>query len=108
MRWTGWVLLIPLCGCQVEADSLEQALDDSLERQDYRLIVQAGRGEVAPGIAVEEQAMAKGRCGVRYLDGLGDTIVPGQEESHARLSAYAAEYNRRMVSHCPLTVDEQE
>lgn len=108
MRVAGVLLLVLLGGCQADADTLEQALGDSLARQDYRLIVRAGRGEVAPGIPPEELAAVKARCGVRYLDGLGDVIHPGQEEAHARLSAYAAEYNKRMVTYCPLTVDEKE
>ncbi|MCH7371325.1 hypothetical protein [Aeromonas sp. MR16] len=93
--------LVLLAGCQADAGTLEQALDDSLARQDYRLIVRAGRGEVAPGIPAEAQADAKARCGVRYLDGLGDVIRPEQKEEHAKLSAYAAEYNQRMLAHCP-------
>ncbi|WP_310597783.1 hypothetical protein [Aeromonas aquatica] len=93
--------LVLLAGCQAYAGTLEQALDDSLAKQDYRLIVRAGRGEVAPGIPAEAQADAKARCGVRYLDGLGDVIRPEQKEEHAKLSAYAAEYNQRMLVHCP-------
>ncbi|MNT60395.1 hypothetical protein D3C72_1979730 [compost metagenome] len=56
---------------------------------------------MAPGIAADQQAAAKARCGVRYLEGLGDVIKPDQKEAHARLSAYAAEYNQRMLAHCP-------
>ena len=48
-----------------------------------------------------EQAAAKARCGVRYLDGFGDVIKPDQKEAHARLSTYAAQYNQRMLAHCP-------
>ena len=101
MRGGYALLLALLAGCQADANTLEQALDESLARQDYRLIVRAGRGEVAPGIAPEMQRDAKARCGVRYLDGLGDVIRPEQQEEYARLSAYAAEYNRRMLAHCP-------
>lgn len=98
----GYALLLALLGgCQADADTLAQAIDDSLARQDYRLIVRAGRGEVAPGIAAEQQVSAKARCGVRYLDGFGDVIKPEQKEAHARLSAYAAQYNQRMLAHCP-------
>ena len=54
----GWLVLVSLLvGCQ--ADTLEQAVSASLAKQDYRLIVRAGRGEVAPGIAPEQQASAK-------------------------------------------------
>ncbi|WP_349918807.1 hypothetical protein [Aeromonas veronii] len=95
------LLLTLLTGCQADADTLDQAIEQSLAKQDYRLIVRAGRGEVAPGIPAEVQAGAKARCGVRYLDGLGDVIRPEQKEEHARLSDYAAEYNRRMLAHCP-------
>ena len=74
----GWLVLVSLLvGCQ--ADTLEQAVSASLAKQDYRLIVRAGRGEVAPGIAPEQQASAKARCGVRYLDGLGMSSSPGRK-----------------------------
>ncbi|WP_042011688.1 hypothetical protein [Aeromonas fluvialis] len=102
MRGVPLLLLAMLGGCQADASTLEQALSANLAKQDYRLIVIAGRGEFAPGITAEQQAEAKGRCGVRYLDGLGDVIRPGQHETHAKLSSYASEYNRRMVTHCPL------
>ncbi|MNC05327.1 hypothetical protein D3C75_527980 [compost metagenome] len=101
MRLAGVLLLALLGGCQADADTLDQTISDSLAQQDYRLIVRAGRGEVAPGIAADQQAAAKARCGVRYLEGLGDVIKPDQKEAHARLSAYAAEYNQRMLAHCP-------
>jgi hypothetical protein len=35
------------------------------------------------------------------MSGFGDVIKPDQKEAHARLSAYAADYNRRMLAHCP-------
>ena len=69
--------------------------------------MRAGRGEVVPGIAPEQQASAKSRCGVRYLDGLGDVIKPGQEEDQAKLAAYAADYNRRMLAHCSAASGKQ-
>ncbi|WP_227095009.1 hypothetical protein [Aeromonas veronii] len=102
MKGVPLLLLAMLGGCQVDASTLEQELSANLARQDYRLIVIAGRGEFAPGIAAEQQAEAKARCGKRYLDGLGDVIRPGQQEIHAKLSAYASEYNQRMVIHCPI------
>ena len=101
MRLTGVLLLALLGGCQADADTLDQAVSDSLAQQDYRLIVRASRGEGAPGIAADQQAAAKARCGVRYLEGLGDVIKPDQKEAHARLSTYAAQYNQRMLAHCP-------
>ncbi|WDO01085.1 hypothetical protein C3Y05_015670 [Aeromonas allosaccharophila] len=101
MRGIPLLLLAMLGGCQVDADTLDQAISASLAKQDYRLIVRAGRGEVAPGIAADQQAAAKARCGVRYLEGLGDVIKPDQKEAHARLSAYAAQYNQQMLAHCP-------
>ena len=101
MRLAGVLLLTLIGGCQADADALDQAISASLAKQDYRLIVRAGRGAVAPGIAVGEQAAANARCGVRYLDGFGDVIKPDQKEAHARLSTYAAQYNQRMLAHCP-------
>ena len=108
MRGVAVLLLAMLSGCQVDAGTLEQELSANLARQDYRLIVIAGRGEFAPGIAAEQQAEAKARCGKRYLDGLGDVIRPEQKETHAKLRAYANEYNRQMLEHClPPSVSEQ-
>lgn len=101
MRGIPLLLLAMLGGCQVDAGTLEREVSANIARQDYRLIVIAGRGEFAPGIAAEQQQEAKGRCGVRYLDGLGDVIRPSQQEIHAKLSAYASEYNQRIVTHCP-------
>lgn len=101
MRAAWLVLASLLGGCQADADTLEQVVSASLAKQDYRLIVRAGRGEVAPGIGADEQASAKARCGVRYLEGFGDVIKPDQKEAHAKLSAYAAQYNQRMLAHCP-------
>jgi hypothetical protein len=100
MRGVWGLLFALLGGCQADASTLEQEISANLAKQDYRLIVRAGRGEVAPGIPAEQQAEAKGRCGVRYLDGLGDVIRPGQQEIRAKLSAYASEYNRQMLEHC--------
>lgn len=101
MRVISLLLTALLGGCQVDASPLEQEVRANLAKQDYRLIVIAGRGEFAPGISAEQQVEAKARCGVRYLDGLGDVIRPEQEDVHARLSDYAREYNQRMVTHCP-------
>lgn len=108
MRVTGLLLFTLLGGCQADADTLEQAISASLAKQDYRLIVRAGRGEVAPGIAAGEQEAAKARCGVRYLEGLGDVIKPDQKEAQARLRAYAAEYNQRMLAHCPPAASKKQ
>lgn len=101
MRGVPLLLLAMLGGCQADASTLEQELSANLAKQDYRLVVIAGRGEFAPGIAAEQQASAKARCGVRYLDGLGDVIRPEQKEAHTKLSTYASEYNQLMVTHCP-------
>ncbi|MCX7128219.1 MULTISPECIES: hypothetical protein [Aeromonas] len=108
MRGVWGLLFALLGGCQADASTLEQEVTANLAKQDYRLIVIAGRGEFAPGIAAELQAETKARCGVRYLDGLGDVIRPGQQEMYAKLSAYANEYNRQMLEHClPPSVSEQ-
>lgn len=96
------ILLALLGGCQAQAEGPSADVAASVRAGDTRIIVRAGRGQVAPGISAEQQAEAKARCGKRYLDGLGDVIRPGQQEIHAKLSAYASEYNQRMVIHCPI------
>lgn len=95
------ILLALLSGCQAQADVPSRDVEAKAGAGDTRLIVRAGRGQVAPGISAEQQAEAKARCGIRYLDGLGDVIRPEEREQHERLSAYASEYNRLMLSHCP-------
>ena len=101
MRAACLLSLFLLAGCQADASPVEQAVSASLARQDYRLIVRAGRGAVAPGIPADQQAQAKARCGVRYLDGLSDVIRPSQQEQQDRLRAFASEYNQRILPHCP-------
>lgn len=101
-------LLVWLGGCQVQADAqVDGVVDDpatqvqaSVAAGDLRLIVRAGRGQFAPGIPPELQAQAKARCGIRYLDGLGDVVRPGEEAAHARRSAYARDYNRLIYPYC--------
>lgn len=114
-----WPLgLLLLAGCQADASSqggpqpdmtvpevvvpdLAQALDEHLARGDHRLIIRAGRGQMAPGIAAEQQQAAKARCGTRYLTGLVDMVRPGEEARQQALTEFAAEYNRQMLGHCP-------
>ena len=114
-----WPLgLLLLAGCQVDASSqgvtepdvavpevvlpdLAQTLDEHLARGDHRLIIRAGRGQVAPGIAAEQQQAAKARCGTRYLEGLVDMVRPGEEARQQALTEFAAEYNRQMLGYCP-------
>ncbi|MFM4964081.1 hypothetical protein ACEUBT_10040 [Aeromonas bivalvium] len=114
-----WPLgLLLLAGCQADASSqgvpqpdaalpgtgvpdLAQALDEHLARGDHRLIIRAGRGQMAPGIAAEQQQAAKVRCGTRYLTGLVDMVRPGEEARQQALTEFAAEYNRQMLGHCP-------
>ena len=100
LRVAAGLLLIYISGCHAIPDGAEQAVEQSLKVQDYRLIVRAGRGGSAPGIAESAQAQAKSRCGVRYLTGFADVITPGKEGEYARLEAYATDYNRRMLPHC--------
>lgn len=97
LRVAAGLLLIYISGCHAIPDGAEQAVEQSLKVQDYRLIVRAGRGA---GIAESEQAQAKSRCGVRYLTGFADVITPGKEGEYARMEAYATNYNRRMLPYC--------
>ncbi len=48
MRGVPLLLLAMLGGCQADASTLEQELSANLAKQDYRLVVIAGRGELAP------------------------------------------------------------
>lgn len=102
-----------LAGCQadaspqagmpsgVETPGVAQALDEHLARGDHRVIIRAGRGQMVPGIPAEQQEAVKARCGMRYLEGLGDLVRPGQEAQQQALTDFAADYNRQMLVHCP-------
>lgn len=94
------LLLALLAGCEVNAAPQTPTIGDSIAKQDYRLIVQAGRGEVAPGVPAEQQKAAKARCGTRFLTGLGDVIKPGQQDAFSSLLAFATEYNKQMLTYC--------
>lgn len=48
MRGIPLLLLAMLGGCQVDASTLEQEVGANLAKQDYRLIVIAGRGGSPP------------------------------------------------------------
>ena len=96
-------LLALLAGCQVQAQGPQADVQASLKAGDTRLIVRAGRGQTAPGAPAGEQADAKARCGIRYLEGLGDVIRPGEQEQHTKRVLYASEYNRLMLPHCKAT-----
>ncbi|MFB2864592.1 hypothetical protein [Aeromonas sp. MdU4] len=100
LRVVAGLLLLYISGCYALPEGAEQAVAQSLNIQDYRLIVRGGRGGGVPGIAESEQEQAKNRCGVRYLAGFADVITPGKEAEYAQLEAYATDYNRRMLPHC--------
>lgn len=102
-----------LAGCQadaspqagskaaVEIPGVAQALSEHLARGDHRVIIRAGRGQMAPGIQAEQQEAVKARCGMRHLEGLGDLVRPGEEAQQQALTDFAAAYNRQIVAHCP-------
>ncbi|MEW7865101.1 hypothetical protein [Aeromonas diversa] len=96
------ILLALLGGCQAQAEGPSADVAASVRAGDTRIIVRAGRGQMAPGIPAELQAEAKARCGVRTLEGLGDVVRPEQREAYNKRLAYAVEYNRLMLSHCPV------
>ncbi|MGK4475872.1 hypothetical protein [Aeromonas molluscorum] len=85
----------------VETPGVAQVLDEHLARGDHRVIIRAGRGQMVPGIPAEQQEAVKARCGMRYLEGLGDLVRPGQEAQQQALTDFAADYNRQMLVHCP-------
>ncbi|WP_421260953.1 hypothetical protein [Aeromonas jandaei] len=100
LRVAAGLLLLYISGCHAIPDGVEQAVEQSLKVQDYRLIVRGGRGGSVPSVADRLQAEARMRCGIRYLEGFGDVIEIGKEAEFEQRVDYATRYNRRMLEKC--------
>lgn len=100
LRLVAGLLLLHLCEGPVLAESLTEVIEESLVAQDYRLIVRGGRGGMAPGVVASQQAEARIRCGVRYLEGFDDVIEMGKEAEFEQQVDDATRYNRRMLEKC--------
>ena len=130
VRWAlllllGSVYLFGVAGCRVKSEA-QSAMDNgeleylrvlewvkfndagrdseaAIARQDYRLLVLAGRGETVPGIDPQDSKGLVVRCGKRYLAGSTDVI---RNPRHGKLLQqaydYAAIYNRLVAAACPL------
>lgn len=83
------------------ADSKVDA-EAAVAKKDFRLLAVSGRGLMIPGIAVEDREAAKNKCGIRYMEGMGDVIQPDPEFRKWRKkgSEYAKAYNAIVHKHC--------
>jgi len=89
----------------VETSNVSLDSADAIKRQDYRLWVYRGRGVVVPGVDVNkpDQSLVKLEqlCGLRYLDGVGDTVFSVKHMNLlSKVYDYAEDYNRHVVEHC--------
>ncbi|MDX7771204.1 MULTISPECIES: hypothetical protein [Aeromonas] len=74
----------------------------SVQRGDTRLFVAvAGIEQVALGIPLEQQDVAKARCGIRSLKLTKNAASREPSTETSQLQRYASEYNQLMLSHCP-------
>ncbi|CCQ12549.1 hypothetical protein PALB_34880 [Pseudoalteromonas luteoviolacea B = ATCC 29581] len=67
---------------------------------DFRMIAIANRGQSLPGIAPLEQAQVKMQCGMRFVEGLGDTTTPDSQAWRKKALEYAEQYNSAMHKRC--------
>ena len=102
MRLLGTLLLALLGGCQADADTLALAIDDSLARQGLP-VDRAGRarrgGARHRGGAAGRRPRRAAVCAISTASAMSSK--PEQKESHARLSAYAAQYNQAHAGPLP-------
>lgn len=73
----------------------------ALDRNDLRMLAISTRGTNIPGIERSEVAQFEQACGVRFLEGAGDTI---RNDEHMRLMKlavdYAKQYNAIIKQRC--------
>jgi hypothetical protein len=73
----------------------------ALAKNDYRLLVMAGRSPDLLGVAPESAAEAKSACGIRYVEGSTDVV---QGDIHLKMLQaaydYVSAYNQEIVKHC--------
>lgn len=88
-------------GKQYENRNPEADARAALAEGDYRLLGFATRATSLPGIAVSNWQAVMTNCGIRLLEGFGDTIRSEAELLAARLAAsYAKRYNAVVSETC--------
>lgn len=96
-----WLLL---GGCSVQATVTEV---QSTEEKDFRLYQLPMRGNVLPGIALEERKKAAELCGVKILEEGSDLIRNDEEKKkQQQLYNYASDYNKQVYAECLKAVEE--
>lgn len=73
----------------------------AIEQGDYRLLVPAGRGQLAPGLDATESTRYRTTCGEKPIPGTTD-VIRGDRHLQLLQAAYryAEAYNRIIVKRC--------
>lgn len=80
---------------------VEQALNDAISANDYRLYGLAGRRVVLPGLENKNVKEIKKRCGIRILSGTGDVLKSSQDRENRRLNyQFAVKINEKLYALC--------
>lgn len=100
MRFIIVTLLFVLSGCSPNQLIAEESTQ-RVENVDYRLYQVPVRGNVIPGIEIDERESAAALCGTRVLEGVGDVVRNDEELKERKLiTEWAADYNKKMYKHC--------
>ncbi|WP_462169818.1 hypothetical protein [Pseudoalteromonas xiamenensis] len=72
------------------------------EQQDYRLIALANRGTTVIGVDdPAQQQRLKTACGIRHVEGLGDTLDKRLDPKWRKQALdYAKAFNQAMIAKC--------
>ena len=120
MKYKQLLCLLPLLGgCSDTAPKKEQVPDaypqlawlnkadaekDSeaaIKSGDFRLLAIPGRGDMVPGVSVEDKSRILDKCSTKLMEGMGDTIRdPEHRKWWQKARDYAQAYNQKMLKHC--------
>lgn len=80
---------------------VDQDIEKAREAGDYRLMMVASRGQVLPGIPVEQRPSLIEQCGSQYIPGSTDVIKDQKHRERLKQAIdYAKQYNQAMAKHC--------
>ncbi len=98
--------LFALGGCSAQ-EQVSLDAQKSIEERDFRLYQLPVRGNVLPGININEREKAAALCGVKIIEGGSDFIRNDTEkEKQQQLYIYASEYNKKMYIECLKAIEE--
>lgn len=80
---------------------VERAIEQALNKHDFRLYASTGRNLILPGISGGGRKKALALCGHKPMKGSGDVIKQEKQRGEMKKKfAFMAEYNRRMLAIC--------